>query len=66
MTSYDMVGLLIIALGLTFCVISMPIVRLLPRQNQLVAEFGDTMVLWLARIFGSLLSMLGLVTLLQR
>lgn len=58
-------SLLLIGIGLLIIAASMPVGKVLVRNSAVSAQLSDGFVAWLSRIFGVLLSILGIVTLIQ-
>lgn len=58
-------GMMIMLIGLMLMVGSVPVFRYLPRTSMVCTQVGAGAMAWLARIFGGIVCMLGLVTLLQ-
>jgi hypothetical protein len=63
--TYQIGGVLILAIGVFFMIGSLPMVRFIPRPTGITAQVGTGVVNWLARGIGTILMILGVVTMLQ-
>ena len=60
-------GLVIFAAGLAIIVASVPVLRFSGRSStSATAQIGNHMLTWLMRIFGTVVSILGIVTMIQQ
>jgi hypothetical protein len=65
MLAQQLGGLIIVLIGLVIVGASFPVLRYSGRAHSISAQIGGNMLTWLMRVFGSLVTILGIVTVVQ-